>query len=201
MGALRMIMHQGEIQSRIRLDTLPNQDLFGLGAADSLSGELMVVSGKIYQSQVENGNLQVLQNPQAEATLLVYAKVPAWDTLEIKGLMQLQDLLQQQSHGRSLEQPFPFLIQGRLEEVKYHVLNFDVDKNDLMNHKEGALTGTMTQKWSTLLGFYATDAKGIYTHHDSNVHIHVLSEDQTIMGHVDHLVIGKGPIKLLIPKS
>ena len=47
-----------------------------------------------------------------------------------------------------------------------------------------------------ILGFFSRRHKGIFTHHDSNVHVHLITRDKSMMGHVDKLEFGCGAMKL-----
>jgi len=49
-----------------------------------------------------------------------------------------------------------------------------------------------------LLGFFSTEHKGVFTHHDSNVHIHVITADRKKMGHLESMAIKKGTARLYI---
>jgi acetolactate decarboxylase len=45
-----------------------------------------------------------------------------------------------------------------------------------------------------MLGFYSNAHHAIFTHHMTNMHIHVKTTDNKIAGHVDDLTLGKGMI-------
>jgi acetolactate decarboxylase len=45
-----------------------------------------------------------------------------------------------------------------------------------------------------MLGFYSDSHKAIFTHHTSNVHIHMRTVDDKLAGHVDDLILGDGMI-------
>jgi acetolactate decarboxylase len=40
---------------------------------------------------------------------------------------------------------------------------------------------------------------GIYTHHTTSMHIHFMTQDKTISGHSDNMILGKNMI-LKLPK-
>jgi acetolactate decarboxylase len=200
-GELREIMHKGQFQSRVNLDTLEAMHLFGLGAMDSLSGEILVLDNQIYTSKVVDSTVQVFHNEKTDATLFVYAEINEWDTLKVSDIYDIERLLKERSAVLKLEAPFPFVLIGKPENLTYHVINFDALNGDINNHKEGALNGVLSDESVTILGFYATDAKGIYTHHDSNVHMHFLNTEHTNSGHVDDVDFTNREFKLLIPKS
>lgn len=196
-GELRQIMHQGKFQARISLDTLMKTNIYGLGAMDSLSGELLILNGNVLQSFVQLDSLIVLNDANASATLLVYANVATWDTLNLSSTTDLEFELEK---VRDLSIPFPFMLIGK-PLIDYHVINFDSENGDFSKHKDGAFKGSLENEEVTILGFYSTNAKGIYTHHDSNMHLHVINDDQSVMGHVDAISLAGGAHKLLIPRQ
>jgi len=44
------------------------------------------------------------------------------------------------------------------------------------------------------LGFHATDAKGVWTHHDRNIHVHLRTLFGSTLGHVDDFTLAPGAI-------
>ena len=195
-GELRQIMHQGKFEARASLDTLSSSQIYGLGAMDSLAGEILILDGNVFRASIKNDSLFVSANAKTTATLLVYAKIVSWDTLTI---VNASDIESELGKVNDLSNPFPFILTGK-PSIDYHVINFDTKNGDLSKHKRGAFTGLLKNEELTILGFYATDAKGIYTHHDSNMHMHVINEDRTKMGHVDEIDLAGASYKLLIPK-
>lgn len=196
-GELRQIMHQGMIQSRIDLDTLVNSNLFALGAMDSLSGEVLVLSGEVIKSFAKDDTLVTERDTKTEATLLVYAEVTEWDTLEFASAENVESALVDYAEP---SRAIPFLLLGQ-PSLDYHVINFDAENGDFSTHKEGAFNGSIEDEEVIILGFYSTQAKGIYTHHDSNLHMHVITTNYSTMGHVDKLDLLDRSFKLLIPKQ
>ncbi len=196
-GELRLIMHQGQFEARVKLDTLIKKGTYGLGALDSLAGELLVLDGEVFKSQVESDSLVTRRDPFSKATLFVYSSVSSWDTLEYSGISDLENAL---GRRKELSKSFPFILIGN-PRLDYHVINFDSETADFSKHKEGAFRGSFEGELITILGFYSTNAKGIYTHHDSNLHMHVINDNKTIMGHVDQIFLKGSSYKLLIPKQ
>ncbi|MEQ8905328.1 acetolactate decarboxylase [Ekhidna sp.] len=195
-GELRKIMHQGEFQARVSLDTLAKKELYGLGALDTLSGEVLVIDGEVFRSYVKNDTLITQTDQSAKATLFVYASVTAWDTIDFSSISDIEIQLEK---SQDLSKAFPFILLGS-PSVDYHVINFDSENGDISKHKEGAFRGSFSNEPLTILGFYSKEAKGIYTHHDSNLHMHVINADETIMGHVDRLDLEDKMFQLLTPK-
>lgn len=199
-GELRAIMHQGKVDATISTDTLNLKNLYGLGALDSLSGEVMILNGTVYQSSVINDSLILSADKPASACLLIYSHVLSWDTLAVGNNQDLNALLIEQAKELNLIEPFPFILTGTPASVGYHVVNFDAKTDDISNHKESAFNDQISNEMVSILGFYSTQSKGVYTHHDSDVHMHVIDVNRSIMGHVDNLDLGNGKFYLLMPK-
>lgn len=198
-GELRAIMHQGAFEARVAVDSLEKKNLYALGALDSLRGEVLIKNGKVFTATVDGAQAVLAKDEAARATLLVRSYVTSWDTLELRLSDDLEIQLEKVAAERSIEEAFPFILIGTPTTVDYHVINFDAANGDISRHKEGALKAQLVNESVWILGFHSKSAKGIYTHHDSDVHMHVLDADETRMGHVDGLVTGDGMFQLLIP--
>lgn len=200
-GELRQIMHEGRYEARIDLDTLKGKHIYGLGALESLSGELLILDDRAYTSRAYHHGLVTHQDAQAKATQLVYAQVRKWDTLKIADISNFELLMEKTALQLGLTEPFAFLLEGRPKSLSYHVLNFNPATGDASRHREGAFEGEHAGKEVVILGFYAKDAQGIYTHRSSRMHMHFIDDAFLTMGHVDNLDLSEGAYNLLIPKK
>lgn len=63
----------------------------------------------------------------------------------------------------------------------------DGPAHTMANHKQFAMLGELEASNTTILGFYSNRHQGIFTHHDSKIHLHVISSDSKIVGHIDQL--------------
>jgi acetolactate decarboxylase len=50
-----------------------------------------------------------------------------------------------------------------------------------------------------LLGFYSTGHRGVFTHGNSDSHVHFYAGEKNIVGHVDELSL-TGPFRVMIPE-
>ena len=128
-GALRTIM-SGNIQPVISLDTLSKKKhLYALGAVDNLKGEIQIFDSKPSNSFVIDSSLQIKDSYSLKASLLVYAEVEEWDTFQIENSKTKSDLEEQifelaTNSGINTEEPFPFLLEGIIASVDWHVINW-----------------------------------------------------------------------------
>lgn len=199
-GILREIMHQGQYQARVLIDTLDKSNLYAVGALENLSGELTIQNGKIYGSEVFGDSIINVSHKSLKATLLVSAKNDRWDTIPAAGITSLENFITDLAIQKGLNQAFPFLVLGSADTVVHHVIRFDPEKDDLLRHREDAKHDTLTNARVMLVGFYSTKAKGIYTHHDSNMHVHVIDETTQNTGHLEMVDFGNHSVQILIPK-
>jgi len=207
-GALKEIM-SGDLDSNINLDELrevPN--LYALGAIAGLKGEIQIINSKPYNSRVTTENFTIDTDFNASAALLVYTQVPEWHEFSIPKailtLKQFEDFLEYTAvkAGVDTSQPFPFMIEGYVRKIDWHIVNWDENNasHSRESHLASGLNGIMVEEDVEILGFYSKDHKGIYTHHDANWHMHFNAKDQNLAGHLDDLLLGEY-MTLKLPKQ
>jgi acetolactate decarboxylase len=198
-GKLMEIMHQGKVDAQVALDTIAKEHLYGLGAIEGLKGELTVIDGQPFVATVDSMGAKISIDAAAKAALFVYAYVQSWDTLSLIGTDSITVMIEEELKKRSLTDAFPFIILAQPNKLNYHIINFTGEQPNKNNHKQGALSGGIANQAVQILGFYASNKEGIYTHHGSKVHMHFLGASNALSGHVDSLNIAERPIKLLLP--
>ncbi len=206
-GALKTIM-SGSIQSVISLDSLSNKkQLYALGAVENLEGEIQIFDSKPSNSFVVDSTLKIIDSYKLKAALLVYAEVAEWDSYEISNITTKNDLEEKifetaKSKGINIEKPFPFLLEGAVSSLDWHVIKWkegDIIHNH-KKHKEAGLNGTLRNTGVEILGFYSTKHKAVFTHHTTNMHMHFKTDDNNIAGHIDDLQLDNQLI-LKLPKQ
>ena len=206
-GALKTIM-SGNIESVISLDTLSNKkNFYALGAVEHLKGEIQVFDSKPSNSFVSDSILKIKDSYKLKASLLVYAEVEDWDSYKTEKSITKEELETTifelaKRNGINTEKPFPFLVEGTVASLDWHVINWkDGDTMHTHNkHKEAGLNGTLKNTDVKILGFYSTKHKAVFTHHTTNMHMHFKTEDHIIAGHVDDLLLSES-ITLKLPKQ
>jgi acetolactate decarboxylase len=152
-----------------------------------------------------DGSLLVNQIWQAEAPFFVYSNVSDWVSFElnvkVENLTDLQQAIERVAiqKGYSLNSPFAFRIVGQINELTTHVVL--PRSSEIPGYQSGKnqVNYTYQNSLGELIGFYSQQHQGIFTHKDSYVHVHYVSDDMTIMGHVDKLLITGQRLKLLLP--
>ena len=206
-GVLRTLM-SGNIEPVISLDSLSTKKhLYALGAVEKLKGEIQIFDGKPSNSFVVDSILQMRDSYKLKASLLVYAEVEEWTTSKISNITSksdLEELILETAKGSGIntEKPFPFLLEGTIASLDWHVINWkDTDSiHNHKKHKESGLNGTLNNKYVEILGFHSTKHKAIFTHHTTNMHMHFKTKNNTIAGHIDDLELSE-TLTLKLPKQ
>lgn len=205
-GSLRTMM-SGDISKTIDLDTLSQKKyLYALGAFEGLQGEVQIFDGISNNSRVKDSIVAIEKEAKGFASLLVYTQVEKWvenSSFFFASKIDLDSLLINEAKkvGLDTEKPFPFILEGKVSELQWHVINWN-PKDSVHTHKkhqESGLNGVVKNENVRILGFYSNKHKAIFTHHSSNIHIHFTSKNQSLAGHVDNLKITDS-ITLKLPK-
>ena len=202
-GALKTMMHEGDISAKVDLKNFENTEHFyALGAIENLKGEVQIFDGKPSNTIVFDSALTFDNSFNKKATLLVYASVSKWKSINIPKSVatydQFENFLEQTAKENKIKinEPFPFLIEGRAKSFDWHVINWkDGDtEHSHEKHISSGPHGIIKNQQVEMLGFYSDSHHAIFTHHTTNMHIHVKTVDNKIAGHVDGLTLGKGMI-------
>lgn len=205
-GAMKNVMHKGQLYGTISLDTISNKNhLFGIGPLEYLSGEIMIFDGKSYISKVTaDGIMQVEESWKAKAPFFVYANVDSWKehTLpdSVTNLVQLENYLDAVS--KNFKRPFAFKVSGKVESAKVHIVNLPKGKTVSSPEEahQGQITYHIKNEVCDLAGFFSTEHKAIFTHHDTFIHVHLINASRNKMGHLDDVKFKKGAMKVFLPE-
>ncbi len=208
-GALKTLMHEGDLRAVIALDTLQRlPNLFALGAVENLKGEILIYDSRPFASSVKDDSAVVVDRSfHHKAALLVYAQVSKWREIaipaEVRYVAELEAflLMVTKREGINAAEPFPFLLTGAAAFVDWHVVNWT--EGDTIHthekHKASGLRGRLENQIVELLGFYSDKHQGIFTHRGSNVHLHVKTVAGGLAAHVDDLKLS-GEMSLFLPE-
>jgi acetolactate decarboxylase len=191
-GEMRDVMQRGDLATSIDLDTIQNKEhLYGVGPLDSLQGEITILDGKSYYSTLVNGEQIVRQGFAIKAPFFVYANVTTWNEIQVPDSVTTEIELEHfiTSISKKTKEPFAFRITGRVDTARFHVVHLPsgtVIRSPADTHV-GQRDYTLTSADVEILGFFSENHKGIFTHHDSNVHMHLITKDRKAMGHLDKL--------------
>lgn len=202
-GALKNMMHQGDVSVKADLKDFENsKHLYALGALENLKGEVQIFDSKPFNTMVFDSTLTFDYSFNKKATLLVYTSVNKWISINIPVNIvtyeQLESYVEQAAKENQIQidEPFPFLLEGTPKSFDWHVINWKNGDTEHSHakHISSGLNGTVENRQVEMLGFYSDSHHAIFTHHTTNMHIHVKTVDNKIAGHVDDLTLGTGMI-------
>lgn len=181
---------------------------YALGAIENLKGEIQIFDSKVHNTLVDDSTLNFDNTFDKKASLLVYTVVEHWNSHKIPNDIETYEQLEKyvaavaKKNGVNINEPFPFIIEGKIKSFDWHVINWKVGDKEHTHekHVNSGLHGTIESRGVELLGFYSDSHQAIFTHHTTNMHIHVKTKDNKIAGHVDDLTLGKGMI-LKLPRT
>lgn len=204
-GQMKDVKWKGELQGKLALDSLPGgTTLYGMGPLAFLRGEIMVYGGRYFVARVQpDSSMQVKEEAHIEAPFFGYAVVPAWKSLELPDtvhhLSQLQSWLGTLNFNRG--EAFMFRMEGQVQEARIHVVN--LPEGSQVRSPEDAHRGkvdyTLNQDIVSIIGFYSTRHRGVFTHHDSYLHLHLITAGKQKMGHVDGLRFDPKQMRIFLP--
>lgn len=205
-GALRAMFHEGQIGAAVGLDALlPNPNLYAVGALESLAGEVTIVWGVAYLSYPTGpGQTRTERATRATsgAALLVSAVVQAWESVRTTRAIGFEELDAEVGRlavaaGARIDQRVPFLVEGELEDLRWHVVDGRRLAEGGASHKDHlAASVQLKEKRATaiLVGFYSQTDQGVFTHIGARSHIHCVLQEPLSSGHVDHVMVPAGAI-------
>ena len=161
-GALRSIMG-GNIEATIALDTVGKNNLYALGAAENLRGEIQVFDGKSFSTRVVDREITFEESFNQHAALLVYAVVPEWQEIAVPSDIKTKEMLEEFVEKTAMErnydmnQPFPFLLKGSINSLSWHVINWPEDDtvHTHEKHQNSGLKGVVKNQDVTIIGFFS----------------------------------------------
>ena len=206
-GAMRNVMWKGELFGTIDLDSLKGiAGLYGVGPIEGLTGELLIADGECFQSRViSESEMKVTSSFDAKAPFFVYSVVNEWRSFEIPEEvrdMHAIELFLDSITGKA-SRPFVFRIEGIAESGSIHVVNL-APGSKVSNPDEahqGQINYALNNEAVEITGFFSTEHKAVFTHHDTFMHMHLITPNRKKMGHIDALRLAPGSWKLWLPTA
>lgn len=202
-GALRQMMHQGDISPKADLKELENTPhVYALGALAELKGEVLIWDGKPLMAQAVDGEVAVRGSFDHEAALLVYSAVAEWYEVgvpdSVQSYAQLESYVEfaAKELGINTEKPFPFLVEGRVVRADWHVIDW-LEGDTVHSHQKHVTSGPHGQLENEelqVLGFYSKHHHAIFTHHSTNMHLHGKTTDNAWAAHIDDIELMAGGV-------
>lgn len=205
MGEMKNVMWKGELEGNIHLDTIANKThLYGLGPVEYLTGETLILDGRAYQSTVLNDTvMRVTENYDLKAPFFAYTNISEWKDEALPDSVQTIPQLEQYLDAitRSATRPFMFKLSGTVEEALIHVVNLPKGSSvsSPQEAHQGQVDYKITQQEADIVGFFSKEHQTIFTHHDTFLHMHLITSDRKLMGHLDEIVLQKRTATIYLP--
>jgi acetolactate decarboxylase len=201
-AAMKDVMWKGELQGKISLDSIKNKKgLYGLGPNDFLKGEIIINNGQTYLSQVTSDSTMVVKNDtNIQAPFFVYTNVNSWYKIQLPdNIKSINDLeLFIDSKTKDKKRPLAFKLSGTIERALIHIQNLP-DGSKVTSPKEAHQGQVDYSLKNEEVEIISTEHQGIFTHHDSYIHMHLITQDKKQMGHLDDVSFKN--MTLFLPKS
>lgn len=203
-GAMRETMWNRQLSGLIDLDSMrPNERLFGIGPLENLHGEIMLLDDACYVSTVDSkGHAVVERTHKAKAPFFVWARVDRWKSIQlpenVSNIKSLENFLDNAT--RFQPRPFAFQLRGRIKSAQVHIMNLPPGTmvNEPADAHRHQVEYPIENEDVRILGFFSIKHQQVFTHHDTFLHLHLITTDGRLMGHVDALEFDEEGMELKI---
>jgi acetolactate decarboxylase len=206
-GQMKNVMWKGQLYGNIKLDSITNKtNLYGLGPVEYLAGEVLIIDGKSYKSTVVSDSaMKVEETYDIKVPFFGYANISKWTEQilpdSILSIQQLEKYLDKATKTSS--RPFMFKLSGTVEQATIHIVN--LPKGSKVSSPDEAHKGQknyeLKNEQADIIGFFSTEHKAIFTHHDTFLHMHLITADRQQMGHLDEMLLKNGTMTLYLPNE
>jgi hypothetical protein len=171
-----------------------------------LGGEVTVVDSVPYAVQVDDGKLTVTTAWDFKPPFLVYSEVASWQRVAIPASVQTYADFEKWigtaaiQHGIAEGRPFAFRMRARPTTLTVTVMNRPAsaipgDKPTRAYQTSWNVGGQDTD----FVGFHSTQHSGVFLGVGEKVHIHAVSLDRKVAGHVQEFSLPPGG-EILLPR-
>ena len=207
-GTMHEALGEQKSEGRVKLaDIAAKPHFYGVAALEGLQGEITFVDSDAVVTAVgADTKLLPVEAKGLQATLLAGAYVPSWHQRTIDQDVPAADLDHTvreaaSEAGVDTSQPFVFTALGEFSDVHLHVINGACpmharrQKSEL-SADQRPFEAEYARIRGTLVGIYAEDAVGQFTHPGTSTHVHLIFKDEAsgkmMTGHVEQIGLSKG---------
>jgi hypothetical protein len=189
-------------------DALSGTHVYAVGEIENAEGEITDYDGQVWLNYGSDGiDTSTHKIPDgAEAMQLITAEVEKWREVLIPKNMSDSELYsfvleQARKSGINVKLPFPFLVDGIVKDVVWHVLSgADVEQSG--NRKKLSFTKLVEYKDQApvILVAFCSELRGGFIRPGESWHMHVIFKNEKTTGHIDAFTVEKGA-KLMLPAN
>ena len=190
---MRDVMWKGDLAGKFSTDSLNRPNVYGLGPIEYLKGEVLLFEGQTFISKViDSVTHQVSQVESTKAPFFVYSNESELNSFSVApselSLKSTEELID--SLYFDYDKPLLIRIDGLFDDITVHSVN--LPEGSSVSSPDQAHEGLTRYRYQNLsgsmVGFFSRKHKAIFTHHDSFLHAHFISDDRSVMGHVDSVL-------------
>jgi acetolactate decarboxylase len=205
-GAQKDVL-KGDLTARIALHYLEGlSSLYAVGPLEGLKGEVTILHSVPSISRVEEGKRIVIDSSFCNgACFLAYVQVGHWHEVALPSRVlreaELEWFLPEAAAAIGIDpgEPFPYLLEGTPRSVEFHILNkIDNQPHNRERHERAKVHFRLKASALTIIGFYSSNHRGIFTPGHSSIHQHVVTKGGAVAGHVDGISLTPG-VRLFLP--
>jgi acetolactate decarboxylase len=137
------------------------------------------------------------------AAFLVYGNINEWHEIDlpkrVNTIKDLENFINEKT--TTYKRPFGFKMIGKIANAIIHIQNLP-NGSQVSSPEEahqGQINYNLKNEDAEIIGFFSTEHQGIFTHHDSFLHLHLITSDHSKMGHLDMVEFSK--MKLFLPRK
>ncbi len=202
-GAMRNTMFNGQLAALIGMDSIAKAGTYGLGPLAFLRGELLVVDGHCYvATATSDSTMQVDERRDAGAPFFVRQEVYTWRPValpdSVTDLRRLDGFLT--AEFGALAAPFAFHLAGVFRSVQLHLVAVPpgTEVHGPADAHAHNWNYPLNNSDAEAIGFFSTKHHAVFTHHDTNIHVHAITTDRRMMGHADGLLFDPAQVQLKV---
>jgi hypothetical protein len=187
-------------------DALAGAHVYAVGELEDAEGEITDYDSQVWLNYGSNGiDTSTHKIPRgAQAMELITAQVARWRDIVIPKNMPDSELYvyvldQARKYGINVKLPFPFLVDGTVKEVVWHVLSgADVEQDG--KHEKLSFTKLVEYKDEApaILVAFCSQVRGGFIRPGEPWHMHIIFKNEKTAGHIDAFTVEKGA-KLMLP--
>jgi hypothetical protein len=219
-GSFRRLAHTGDTSAKVALDAIRiGPGVWGVGALAGLTGEIIVVDGRVLVSRGSDPQGRTSPARASDAAVLYAgAVVESWhERIVPKAMTRAAFERFVEASAREIglppDAPFALRVEGVLPSLTWHVVTGQpASAAATLGHGAGH-GGSHANKHAgmhvhqeqdsvgILVGIYSGAAlEGVVSHPNERFHLHVIDPSLTRSGHVDDYSVGAGAV-LYLPRA
>jgi acetolactate decarboxylase len=192
-GAQKNVVRFGNFTDTVSISELSQKkSLYGIGPVSRLQGEITVVDGDCFVSDVIQDKEVVAKDCSKKAPFFVYGYFSTFQNLKISPTFNKLEMFANEFEswvikaGLDVEKPVFFDMKVKAKSLKYHIIKkMGTSPHNPEEHNLSKRHFELVDQNVRIIGVFSKHHEGVFTHHGNKLHIHFVSEDQKHSGHVE----------------